>query len=193
MAAQATQKQMVPRIPFPWAVVGTLVISLIPTLFLGKWNFTTWVSFIVWAEYFTLGGNFATWKLIIPSIPFGAFSAAGWFVFVVFLQNMFGASNFQTFLWMSITSILWVGGLVYLIPKWENWEKGTLACFNGLTLWLAVYFTGSYPQFGPMDNPYWVILWAFVWTVAMAYFGWLLGVINTWLLFPKEVDVPVQG
>jgi len=58
--------------------------------------------------------------------------------------------------------------------------------FNGLTLFLAVYFTGSVPSVGPMGNGYWVIVLAFLWTTLVAYFGWLLGFINIALTFPKE-------
>jgi len=58
-----------------------------------------------------------------------------------------------------------------------------LAVFNGLTLQLALYFTGALPPWGPMENPYWIVLWTFLWGVAMAYFGWFLGWLNVVLTF----------
>ena len=61
------------KVSLPWAVALTVFISLPFTFFLGKYNFPLWVCFIVWAEYFALGGKPDTWKLIIPSLPFGAF------------------------------------------------------------------------------------------------------------------------
>ncbi len=76
---------------------------------------------------------------------------------------------------------------IALIPRWHIWEKGTLAVFNGFTLFLAVYFTSSIPSVGIMDNPYGIIFWVFIWTVVMAYFGWFLGWLNVTLTFLTKV------
>ncbi len=56
-----------------------VALALLPAFLLGKWSFPVWVSFIVWAEYFALGAKLGTWKVIIPSIPFGAIvGGAAW-------------------------------------------------------------------------------------------------------------------
>ena len=60
----------VERIPMMWAVGITVMISLPFGSFLGTYNFSLWISFIVWAEYFVLGATPATAKLIFPSIPY---------------------------------------------------------------------------------------------------------------------------
>jgi len=188
MSEGATEKKIVNRIPLHWAVSITVVLALIPGLFLGKWNFTLWAIFIVWAEYFALGATVDTWKLVIPSIPFGAAAGALWLALTTFLSITFGGGPFVQFIWLSIGNLVFVTLLVWLIPKWDNWAKGTLAVFNGLTVWLAVYFTGSFPAIGLADNPYGAILWSFIWTVLMCYFGWFLGWLNVTIMFPKEVD-----
>ncbi len=193
MSEGSPTKTVVQRIPFHWAVALTVIVALIPGTFLGKWNFTLWVAFIAWAEYFALGGTVSTWKLILPSIPLGALSAAGWLATNTLLHQLLGSGGtFQSFLFLALANCIWVTGLVWVMSKSDIWTKGSLACFNGLTMWLAVYFTGSMPSVGPMANPYWAIAWAFIWTVAMCYFGWLLGVLNVALTFPHEVEQPVQ-
>jgi len=45
----------------------------------------------------------------------------------------------------------------------------------------------------PVGDPLWVILRPVIGTVAMAYFGWLLGWINTTPLFAREVEVSGAG
>jgi hypothetical protein len=69
-----------------------------------------------------------------------------------------------------------------------------LALFNGLTLFLAVYFTflGGAQNVVPMHvgdltNPYWVIIWCFIWTLLMEWLGSFAAVFNVWITFPREV------
>jgi len=103
------------------------------------------------------------------------------------------ASNFATWLILGITNFLWIAGLVWAIAKVPTFGKASLAVFNGLTLYLAVYFTSLggaknvFPQIGPLTNQYWVIFWAFLWTLAMEYFGFAMAVFNIWITFPKKV------
>ena len=192
-----SEKKVVQRIPFHWAVAITVVIALIPGLFLGKWNFALWISFIAWAEYFVFGATTKAGKLILPGFALGAFSAALWMANWVWFEKLF-KTNFSSNLWMfvllSVTNLIWVTLLVYIIAKNELMGQASLACFNGLSMFLAVYFTtlggakNALPQVGPLNNPYWLILLAFLWTTAMGWFGYILAIINMWLTFPKEVD-----
>lgn len=175
------------RVSLPWAVALTVFISLPFTFFLGKYNYPLWVCFIVWAEYFALGGKPDTWKLIIPSLPFGAFFGAVWCAIAVALADLIIGGQYNMFWGLALANFIVLPIFIALIPRWHIWEKGTLAVFNGFTLFLAVYFTGSIPQVGMLNNPYWVILWAFIWTVVMAYFGWFLGWLNVAFTFPYKV------
>lgn len=171
-----------PRIPLHWAV-AIVVICVLPLAFLlGKWSFPIWVSFIVWAEYFALGAKLNTWKVIIPSLPFGAIIAAVWCSSAVALAPYVGGLMWS----LALTNILWVTLLVYGLRWTHAWTVGTLAVFNGLTLFLAVYFTGSIPQVGPLENPQYVIWWACLWTILMCYLGWFLGWFNVLITFPRK-------
>lgn len=171
-----------PRIPLHWAVVIVLILVLPTAFLLGKWSFPIWVSFIVWAEYFALGAKLDTWKLIIPSIPFGAIvGGAAW------VSSGVALSPYLGLMWsLALTSILWIALLVYGLRWTRAWTMGTLAVFNGLTLYLAVYFTGSIPKVGPMENPQFVVWWAALWTILMGYFGWFLGWINCVITFGRK-------
>lgn len=190
------ETKTVNRIPFHWAVAITIVVSLIPGLFFGKWNFTLWISFITWAEYFVFGATPDVGKFMVPSLAFGCFTAALWMANWHLFETLFNtnfASTFWTWVIVSATNFIWIAGLVYAIAKVPLFGKAALACFNGLTLYLAVYFTwlggatNGFPQIGPLGNQYWVIFWIFVWTFAMEVFGYVLAVFNVWIQFPKEV------
>jgi hypothetical protein len=60
--------------------------------------------------------------------------------------------------------------------KWSRmFRKGSLPFFNGISMALAIYFTGSYPQ---LMTGAAAPLVAGVWTILMGAFGALLGVFN---------------
>jgi hypothetical protein len=142
----------------------------------------------VWAEYFALRATQNTWKLIIPSLPAGAIGGALWVTTGVVVSSI-ATHELGLLFGLMLGAVIWVTLLVFLMRYVHAWTAGSLALFNGLTLFLAVYFTGSIPSVGPMVNPYWVVAWSFVWTVLMAYFGWFLGWLNIALTFPKEVTI----
>lgn len=61
-----------------WAAVGITVLLAMPFgLWFGKYNFTLWVAFIVWAEYFAPGGKPSAWRIILPSFSVGAILTSG--------------------------------------------------------------------------------------------------------------------
>jgi hypothetical protein len=183
MTAQAEKAvRVVQRVPLPWAVSLTVAIALPLGLFLGKFNLPLWVCFIVWAEYFILGAKPDTWKIVFPSIAVGGLTAALWMATTTFITNLTGAHMIVGLL---IGNFIWVTALLYVMPRSTTLTTGTLAVFNGLALYLAVYFTGSVPAVGPMDSPYWIIFLALVWMVVAAYVGWLLGWLNILLTLPK--------
>ena len=184
------------RIPFPFAVCITVTLALIPGLFFGKWNFTLWISFIAWAEYFVFGAKPDVARFMLPALAFGSASAAIWMANWVFFENLFNtnySSTLVSWLILGTTDFIWVLGLCYAIEKIKLFNNAGLAMFNGLTLFLAVYFTtlggavNAVPQVGPLDNPYFLVFWCFVWNTLMAWFGWVLGVFNMWVTFPYKV------
>lgn len=59
-------------IPLWLAVAITVLVSIPFGLWLGKWSFTLWVAFIVWAEYFQYGAKPSAIKIILPSYTYGA-------------------------------------------------------------------------------------------------------------------------
>ncbi len=187
MSVESYQEVTVERIPLHWAVPILVSLVLPLSLYLSEFNFPLWVAFIVWAEYFALGGKPDTWKLILPSLPWGVFCGVLWIAFGTALSGSIGL------LWgLIISCFIFVTLLVYGLRWFEAWSHGSLAVFNGFTLFLAVYFTGTIPAFGPMENPYWVIGWAGVWCLLHAWFGWFLGWFNIAITFPYKKKVSVE-
>lgn len=159
------------RIPLPWAVSLMLLVVLPLTFYLGEWNFPLWVSFIVWAEYFALGAKLSTWKSILPSLSFGALIAALWCGSATglgqLIESYLGTLH-SLYLGYAVTNLFWVTLLVYACQWTESFRSGTLAVFNGFTLYLAVYFTGSIPSIDAVEGVYQVMGWAFVQTFLQA-------------------------
>jgi hypothetical protein len=158
----------------------TVAIALPFGLLLGKFNFTLWVCFIVWAEYFALGASPDSWKIVFPAFPAGAAAGALWMI----TSNLVnGALGSHPLVGLIIGNLIWVTALLYVIPRVKSFTQGTLAVFNGLAMFLGVYFTGSLPSLA--TDPILVVIVAFVWATLMAYFGWFLGWLNIMLTFPK--------
>ena len=186
MSETNTIEETIARIPFPWAVSILVILTLPLALYLGKFNFPLWVCFIVWAEYFALGGTPKTAKIILPSLLVGVLFAAIWMATAVFYTSV--ANHPHNLLIGLVIGTIWVTVVCYLIPRSNTLTEGTLAVFNGLALYLAVYFTKSIPAIGPMENPYWQIINASIWTLFTAYIGWCFGWINIALTFPKKAN-----
>jgi hypothetical protein len=179
MAEQLAVRETVPM----WlAIALTLVVSMPFGLWLGKYNFALWCSFIVWAEYFTLGAKPAALKLIIPSFSYAAaltaltLLAIPWFSF---LPSILTDGD------LAATLVLFAGvAFMSYTMRWaKTFQEGSLPFFNGISMTLAVYFTNSYPKIGPAGIE---ALVAGGWTILMGVFGALLGMFNVWLTFPRE-------
>jgi len=63
------------RIPLWLAVAITVVVSLPFGLWLDAWSLPLWAAFIVWAEYFLLGGKPEGLKIMVPSYILGVIGA----------------------------------------------------------------------------------------------------------------------
>lgn len=172
-------------IPFYLAVAITAVVFLPLTLFLGTYNVPLWVSFIVWAEFFSFGARLKdAGKLIIPSFAAGAgICALGWvasFALELLIPSAKG-------LWAYCIGFgFFIGASVKLMDFVPVFRKGSLAYFNGITMVIAVLFTDSFPQI--TDHVLLSPLVAALWTIVAGYFGLFLGWFNMVILFPKKVS-----
>jgi hypothetical protein len=187
--AKAAKKEPVFKetIPMWLAVCITVALSLPFGTYLGKFNFSLWVSFIVWAEYFALGAKPAALKIIFP-----AFAASSlWTGFMVWLITPFsGLPSFfaKGDLAVQAAFFVGVGIMVYCMKFFKTFQVGSLAYFNGMSMCLGVIFTGSAPKIALLTtHPQSATFVAAVWCIAMGWFGAILGWFNVVILFPKEV------
>ncbi|PKQ22573.1 MAG: hypothetical protein CVT65_12680 [Actinobacteria bacterium HGW-Actinobacteria-5] len=184
--SETQQAQYKETIPLWLAVAITVLISVPFSLWLGAFNFAVWCSFIVWAEYFALGAKPAALKTIIPSFAYSAVLTGltlAAIPLLAFLPTLVTPGDLA----VMVALFVGVAFMVYSMRWAKVFEDGSLPFFNGISMVLAIYFTGSYPQIvsGPLTP-----LWAAAWAILMAIFGGLLGVFNVWLTFPKKVESP---
>lgn len=191
------ETQVVFRVPLWISVPIVVLISLVASsLTIGIFALALWSSFIAWAEYFALGAKPDALKLIWPLFPLGALTMA----LFAFFNHIF-ILNFGWNAWVSVAVwlFIWVLIAVYIMRFHQNFWKGSLAYFNGLSMFLALYFALYLPGgfscpagvgCGPVTgNPYldpW-ILW--IWISLSGIFGGFLGWLNINLSFPKVVKV----
>ena len=174
-------EKTVATIPFHWAVSILVALALPLSFFLGKFNFPLWICFIAWAEYFAFGAKPSAFKTILPCWLYGAVISALW------LATAVAFDNFLSTFWATVlANFIWVTILVYCM-KWGGLQAGSLAVFGGFTMFLAVYFTKSIPQVGPVTNAYWVVASACIWTIIMGYIGAFFGWFNLFITFPRKV------
>jgi hypothetical protein len=169
-------------IPF-WLAVSLTVMFILPLgLYFGQFNLPLWVAFIVWAEYFALGGKPANITTIIPAYSVGVF----WGVCMILLYtwiapHMTGASVYP----MYIALFVGVSVMVFVMKYVKLFNTGSLAYFNGLSMLLAVYFVGAHPTFS--SNPYVLVALAGAYALAGGYLGWFIGWFNVTITFPRKV------
>tara|TARA_B110000444_G_C18485877_1_gene431294 strand:+ start:59 stop:616 length:558 start_codon:yes stop_codon:yes gene_type:complete len=180
--AESQQGELKDLIPL-WLAVGLTVIVAVPFgLWLGKYNFALWCAFIVWAQYFVLGAKPAAIKIIIPSFCSAAFiiAASLWLAsFLSFLPSLVTDGDLALTVGLSLGSCF----AVYSMRWAKVFEEGSLPFFNGISMVLAIYFTGSYPDFGGiLPAPFGAAIWASV----MCVFGCFLGFFNIWVMFSKK-------
>jgi hypothetical protein len=180
----ATTKVLKDSLPL-WLAVGiTVLVSMPFGLWLGQFNFTLWCGFIVWAEYFALGAKPAGIKLIIPSFCYAAALTS----ITLYLVQFFGFIPSILVPGDLAVSLLVAGGvaiMVWTMKFSKTFQNGSLPFFNGISMALAIYFSGSFPKIGPDTT---MALVSGGWTILMCLFGVCLGVFNVWILFPREVE-----
>ncbi|PUA33870.1 MAG: hypothetical protein B7O98_00145 [Zestosphaera tikiterensis] len=178
---------IVQRVPFWLAVATTVLISLPFGTLLGKYNLALWVSFIAWAEYFALGAKPSALKLIWVPFPLGALTMA---IFATINNYFVVYAGWDPLTSVAIWIFIWVAIAVYIMRFHPLLQQGSLPYFNGLSMFLALYFAGVQPGQGagplvgnPLIDPW--ILW--LWCTLAGIFGGILGLINVALTFPKKV------
>jgi len=166
------------RIPFNWAVVLTVIISLPFAMLLGKYSLDTWVSFMMWGVYFEYGAVPYDIKRIALAFPWGGLFASLW-------QTLALALSFKIPLFFAeiIGDIVFISIIAYLAMVHKFTQENMLASFQGLGLVLATFFTGFYPHFSNalLLQPWLALLWATI----SGIFGAILGFINKTIMFEK--------
>ncbi len=167
-------------IPLWLAVAITVLVSMPFGLWLGTYNFTLWCAFIVWGQYFALGATPSVVKTIIPSYSYAVALTALtlWAVpLFSFLPNLVTEGD------LALSAALFVGiaATVYTMKYAKVFQEGSLPFFNGISMGLAVFFTGTFPAMGGLPAE----LAAGLWAIVMGLFGCVLGVFNVWITFPR--------
>ena len=190
-------------IPLWLAVAITVVVSLPFGIWLDKLNLPLWAAFIVWAEYFTLGAQPSALKTMVPAYTLGVVGGALICELYQVLAKIFGDGTVVNFGLQNLTNnnlalyISFFVGFCILIyaMKWMavTGGAGTLPFFNGVSVFLGVYFTGSFLgwfhdfNIDPGVIGYWVVIYAAISAFLGGMLGAALGWFNVVILFPREV------
>jgi len=177
-------QEVKPLIPLPIAVAITVALSLPFGMLLGNYNLPLWVSFIAWAEYFAFGAKPSALKQIFIAFPFGGLvGGVTWLGLSLMIAT--AAPNLPFIIAVAIGNFVFVTLLVYVLFKNKLLAQSTLAAFNGLSMFLGVYFTGSYPKV--TADPYATLIVAWIWASIAGIFGGILGWFNVTITFPRPV------
>jgi hypothetical protein len=198
-------------IPLWLAVAITVIVALPFGIWLGKLNLALWVAFIVWAEYFVLGSKPSALKIMVPAYTLGVvgvmligllyqaidkiLSNPGNVVLDFGLQKL---TNDNVALFVSFFIGFCV--LIYAMKYLPVTQVGSLPFFNGITMFLAVYFTsfaaahGTYLQWFNDFNisadmlPYAIVIFCALTAFIGGMLGAVLGWFNVAIMLPREVE-----
>jgi energy-converting hydrogenase Eha subunit A len=192
-------------IPLWLAVAITVVVSLPFGIWLGKLNLPLWAAFIVWAEYFTLGAKPSALKIMVPAYTLGVVGGALICEFYQVIDKIFSnpantVVNFglQTLTYDNLALFIsfFVGFCILIYAmKWMavTGGAGTLPFFNGVSVFLGVYFTGTFLgwfhdfSIGADTIGYAIVIFAAISAFLGGMLGAALGWFNVVILFPREV------
>ena len=186
-------------VPLWLAVAITVCLSLPFSIWLGNYALPIWASFIVWAEYFAMGATPSVLKTMVPAYILGVLVAAIIMTAYMLLSSAMGTGSIVTMGDWSFTlnnaalfSTCFVGFcfFIYAMKWFPVTQTGTLPFFNGISMGLAVFFTGAFVKAAPagMDANLLPAL-AAVGAILAGLLGAFLGWFNVVILFPR----PVQG
>lgn len=176
------------RVPIWLAVAITVVVSLPFGLWLGDYNLPLWVSFIVWAEYFVLGGRPSALKVIIPAFLIGVIGAAAITTFTVVLEEVLAGASLVADDDIASYIGMFVGFCVFLyllryVPM-DLFGSASLPHFNGVSMMLGVFFTGAWLTAAPEGmSPLLEPTLAAVGAALAGMLGCFLGWFNVTILF----------
>lgn len=183
-------------LPLWLAVAITVCVSLPFGIWLGNYNLPIWASFIVWAEYFALGAKPAALKTMVPAFVLGVIVAAIIMTAYALLSTALGSAQLYTPTDLALFASCFVGFCIFIYAmKWfPVTQVGTLPFFNGISMGLAVYFTGAFTKpFGTDIDPNLLPAIAAVGAIAAGLLGAFLGWFNVVILFPRPVHGAVEG
>lgn len=141
------------RVPMWLAVSITVVVSLPFGLWLGDYNLPLWVAFIVWAEYFVLGGKPSAIKVIVPAFFIGVLGATCVTTATVLIERaldgatLVAANDVAAFIGMFLGFCVLLF-LVRYVPL-DLFGSASLPFFNGVSMLLGVFFTGAFLTAAP--------------------------------------------
>ena len=183
-------------LPLWLAVAITVCVSLPFGIWLGNYNLPIWASFIVWAEYFALGAKPAALKTMVPAFVLGVIVAAIIMTAYALLSTALGSAQLYTPTDLALFASCFVGFCIFIYAmKWfPVTQVGTLPFFNGISMGLAVYFTGAFTKpFGTDIDPNLLPAIAAVGAIAAGLLGAFLGWFNVVILFPRPIQGVVEG
>jgi hypothetical protein len=180
------------RIPLWLAVAITVVVSLPFGLWLDAWSLPLWTAFIVWAEYFVLGGKPEGLKIMVPSYILGVIGAVLVLILMVAAQKGIPDLKLVKPTDIAIAIAFFVGFCVLIYAmKWMpvTGGAGTLPFFNGISMGLATFFVGIYATYGgiKVDDILMPIVTGIP-AILAGLLGAFLGWFNVTILFPRKVD-----
>jgi hypothetical protein len=182
-------------IPLWLAVAITVCVSLPFGIWLGNWNLPIWASFIVWAEYFAMGATPSALRTIVPAYILGVVVAAIIMTAYMLLAQALGTGTIVsvgdwafTYNNLALFIAAFVGFCVFIYAmKWfPVTQTGTLPFFNGISMGLAVFFTGAFVKpFAADIDPNLLPAIAAVGAILAGLLGAFLGWFNVVILFPR--------
>ena len=187
-------------IPLWLAVAITVCVALPFGLWLTKidpnlTNIPIWASFIVWAEYFALGAKPAALKIIVPAFILGVIGAAiimtAYALLITPLGDLVGDAEVGGYVALFAAAFVGFCVLIYAMKYMPVTQTGSLPFFNGISMMLAVYFTGVFPTalFGvdPATQKELLPALAALWAILAGMLGAFLGWFNVTIMFPRPV------
>lgn len=180
------------RVPLWLAVAITVVVSLPFGLWLGDDNLPLWVSFIVWAEYFVLGGTPSALRVIIPAFLIGVFGAMLIVTGTTVLERLFDGASLVAENDVAAFVGLFIGFCVFLYAlRWvplDLFGSASLPFFNGVSMLLGVFFTAAFITAAPDGlDPIFEPAVAAIGATLAGLLGCFLGWFNVTILFRTPV------